>query len=206
MQKNISIFIVGFAMAIIAFAANYAMADVEYSEQMRVPAIIIGKTDGSGGVTQFNGTMINNTPEKPITMGDDLRVDGRIWRGSPNDSQSVQIEDGLHVSGTTESDRVTARKVHGQDEVSTNFLQPYGIFASIGDNQNRWDYIHAKTLFVDFINYSYVGSSNGPANAKENTPECTEEHYGKMKFSKEGIDGGKQNQFYGCTGEGWKEL
>ncbi len=59
---------------------------------------------GVGGVTQFNGTIINNTTTNglgnPVTFGDDVRIDGKIWRGTHDDSKSVWIDDSLRVEGS----------------------------------------------------------------------------------------------------------
>ncbi|MFC1721862.1 hypothetical protein ACFL0Z_03035, partial [Patescibacteria group bacterium] len=69
--------------------------------------IYIGE-QGTGGVTFFNGTIINQTTTSsgagiPVTIGDDLRVDGQIWRGAnagTSDSMPVKVDDNLEVTGT----------------------------------------------------------------------------------------------------------
>ncbi len=62
----------------------------------------VGTLDGSGGVLFANGTIINVTRTKkdnkpiPITMGDDLRIDGEIWRGpkkGTEDGMPLKISD-----------------------------------------------------------------------------------------------------------------
>lgn len=65
----------------------------------------VGKA-GAGGVTYFNGTIINETSTgatpNPLTVGDDLRVDGKIWRGAtrgPIDSQELILDDHVRVTG-----------------------------------------------------------------------------------------------------------
>lgn len=54
----------------------------------------------NGGVTRFDGTIVNSNANKPVTVGDDLRVDGKIWRGTYGDSKPVWINDGLRVEGS----------------------------------------------------------------------------------------------------------
>lgn len=62
---------------------------------------------GVGGVTYFNGTMANNTTNSnnvgnPITIGDDLRVDGAFFRGAtqgPGDSLPLKLNDDVTVYG-----------------------------------------------------------------------------------------------------------
>jgi len=73
--------------------------DIEYAETLIVPSIKIGK-QGVGGVTFFNGTIINNTTNdganNPVTFGDDLRVDGGIYRGpskGTSDGQPIKVYD-----------------------------------------------------------------------------------------------------------------
>lgn len=61
---------------------------------------------GTGGVTYFNGTIANITTtdgrDNPVTVGDNLRVDGRIQRGHnlPSDGWNVIIDDGLEINKT----------------------------------------------------------------------------------------------------------
>ncbi len=70
------------------------------------PSVKIGK-QGVGGVTFFNGTIINVTTdedgnENPVTFGDDVRIDGSVWRGAdsgPDDSQAFTIDDNAEITG-----------------------------------------------------------------------------------------------------------
>ncbi|MFC1721747.1 hypothetical protein ACFL0Z_02430 [Patescibacteria group bacterium] len=65
--------------------------------------ITIGETGGEGGVTFFNGTIVNNsTGDVPVTIGDALRVDGKINRGATagsGDTQPVWFDDNVRVDG-----------------------------------------------------------------------------------------------------------
>ena len=78
----------------------------------RVYSLRVG-AQGYGGVTYFDGTIINSTTstvaeaevENPVTFGDDVRIDGRVWRGAsagPEDDGSTPfvINDNLEVLGT----------------------------------------------------------------------------------------------------------
>lgn len=66
----------------------------------RFDSIHIGKQD-VGGVTFFNGTIVNSTTafgeDLPVTFGDDVRIDGAIYRGHnrPEDQWPVKIADHL---------------------------------------------------------------------------------------------------------------
>lgn len=74
------------------------------------PSVKIGK-QGIGGVTFFNGTIINATTDDngnavPVTFGDDVRVDGSVWRGSSSgtsDSQAFKIDDNVEVTGNLDT-------------------------------------------------------------------------------------------------------
>ena len=95
--------------------------ELVYSESIRIestltvekagyfPTIHIGSTEaGIGGVTYFNGTIVNASVNEegedviPVTFGDDVRIDGAIWRGptsGPSDDMPVKIMDDLYVDG-----------------------------------------------------------------------------------------------------------
>lgn len=64
---------------------------------------------GVGGVTQFNGTIINDTTtsgrDNPVTIGDNLRVDGKISRGPLDASKPVWVTGGLKVEGNVQQGR-----------------------------------------------------------------------------------------------------
>lgn len=66
--------------------------------------IQIGGTDG--GVTRFDGTIVNSNAGKPVTVGDDLRVDGKISRGPLDASKPVWITGGLKVEGNVQQGRL----------------------------------------------------------------------------------------------------
>ncbi len=76
----------------------------------RVYSLRVG-TQGHGGVTYFNGTIINETTnvdtgaEIPVTFGDDVRIDGQVWRGATsgpeaNGNTPFVINDNLEILGT----------------------------------------------------------------------------------------------------------
>ena len=83
--------------------------DVTYTETVIVPSIKVG-AQGVGGVTFFNGTIVNATTgdddaNNPVTFGDDVRIDGRVYRGAtagPETDSSTPfiINDNLQVLGT----------------------------------------------------------------------------------------------------------
>jgi len=62
--------------------------EVVVNDTIRVDSAYIGKQD-VGGVTFFNGTIVNSTTtdgvDNPVTFGDDVRIDGEIYRTQKGD-------------------------------------------------------------------------------------------------------------------------
>lgn len=74
--------------------------------QNKFPSGIFIGEQGSGGVTYFNGSIINSTTDddgngNPVTFGDDVRIDGKISRGE-GASKKVWIDGGLKIDGDIE--------------------------------------------------------------------------------------------------------
>jgi len=73
---------------------------------MKMKSVMIGEQD-IGGVTYFNGSIVNDTTtssvDNPVTFGDNVRIDGRVWRGATAgtaDAQPFIINDNLEVTGS----------------------------------------------------------------------------------------------------------
>ncbi|MBU1148552.1 hypothetical protein KKI23_00510 [Patescibacteria group bacterium] len=74
---------------------------------MLFDSIKVGR-QGEGGVTFFNGTIINNTTgegeaDMPVTFGDNVRIDGRVFRGATAgtaDSMPFIVNDNMEVLGS----------------------------------------------------------------------------------------------------------
>lgn len=75
--------------------------DVTVNGTMRADSAYIGSTEpGVGGVTFFNGTMINASIDEegegiPLTLGDDVRIDGEIWRMEKGGDNPIRISDNV---------------------------------------------------------------------------------------------------------------
>ncbi|MBU1119437.1 FapA family protein [Patescibacteria group bacterium] len=79
---------------------------------MMMDSVKIGR-QGEGGVTFFNGTIVNITTndgvDNPVAFGDNVRIDGRIWRGATSGPEAADAEnpmpvivnDDLQVKGKT---------------------------------------------------------------------------------------------------------
>jgi len=111
-------FIFGLALAFgvhVAFAAATVQdlqpaATIVYNEDLtvngtgRFNSVYIGK-QGVGGVTFFNGTIINITKtngiDNPVTFGDNVRFDGEIWRIEKGGKNPLKISDTLMPTSST---------------------------------------------------------------------------------------------------------
>ncbi|MFH1598528.1 MAG: hypothetical protein ABIB97_05720 [Patescibacteria group bacterium] len=70
-------------------------------------SIRIGQ-QGVGGVTFFNGTIVNETTaegdiDNPVTFGDNVRIDGRVFRGAAagtDDEMPFIVNDNMEVTGS----------------------------------------------------------------------------------------------------------
>ena len=70
--------------------------------------ITIGQ-QGSGGVTFFNGTIVNETTDEdgnnnPITFGDNVRVDGELWRVEAGGDNPLKVADTILPSSNNAYD------------------------------------------------------------------------------------------------------
>jgi len=74
---------------------------------------------GQGGVTFFNGTVLNEGTD-PFTVGDDMRIDGEIWRVEKGGANPIKISD--HVIPTA---------------TNTN---------NFGTSANRWKNVYTKDI------------------------------------------------------------
>ncbi|XOU94324.1 MAG: hypothetical protein ACNFW9_05795 [Candidatus Kerfeldbacteria bacterium] len=73
---------------------------------MKMRSTMIGE-QGVGGVTYFNGSIINTTTnagvDNPVTFGDNVRIDGRVFRGATAgtaDSMPFIVNDNMEVTGS----------------------------------------------------------------------------------------------------------
>lgn len=95
------------AAAFVAIA-GIASGAVSFTGQgtVAVDSLSVGK-QGSGGTTAFNGSIVNTTTTggvgNPVTFGDDVRIDGRVWRGATagtGDTKPFSINDNAEIAGS----------------------------------------------------------------------------------------------------------
>lgn len=126
-------FLLGLAIAIFV-SAQIAQATQVIDDALQVNSLKVGQ-QGVGGVTYFNGTIINETTgendaNNPVTFGDNVRIDGRVYRGAtagPTDSLPFIINDNAEITGslTTGSlstGALTASTLNATTSVTTGAL------------------------------------------------------------------------------------
>lgn len=86
---------------------------------LQVSSLKVG-AQGVGGVTYFNGTIVNNTTTKskdnPVTFGDNVRIDGRVYRGATagtSDNLPFIVDDNMEVAGNLTVKKLTATSLSG---------------------------------------------------------------------------------------------
>ena len=81
-------------------SANMALAIQNFSDSIAVPALKVG-SQGVGGVTFFNGTIVNETTDSdtgadmPVTFGDNVRIDGAIYRTETGGDYPIKLADSM---------------------------------------------------------------------------------------------------------------
>ncbi|MFA6098912.1 MAG: hypothetical protein WCV50_05185 [Patescibacteria group bacterium] len=97
-------------------------------------------SQGTGGVTYFNGTIVNTTTgtggtDNPVTFGDNVRVDGRVYRGATAgtaDSLPFIVNDNMEVAGTL--------TIGGKDATTKTVLSGSLDLTAAGDETIEYDY------------------------------------------------------------------
>jgi len=110
------VFVFGITLAVVG-VASASQADtlqpasvITYDEEVvvndtiRVDSAYIGQQD-VGGVTFFNGTIVNSTTgtddaDNPVTFGDDVRIDGQIYRTEVGGDNPLKLADSIRPQTT----------------------------------------------------------------------------------------------------------
>lgn len=113
-------------------------------------SIKVGK-QGVGGVTFFNGTIVNATTndgkDNPVTFGDNVRIDGAIQRGtnSTGDNLNVKINDSVDVTGGV---NVTGNGIFGSLQAAGRDI--------LGELDLRYSKTEVDSLLASKVNTSSV--------------------------------------------------
>jgi len=110
--------------------------DLTVNNTVRVNSIHVGQ-EGTGGVTYFNGSVLNAGATTPFTIADDVRIDGGIWRGASkgtSDDMPLKIYDtmapGLNNANDLGSASLKWKDLYLAGTVTTSGLQGTGIVSS----------------------------------------------------------------------------
>ncbi len=110
--------------------------NVDINGSLNTDSLRVG-TAGLGGVTFFNGSVLNEGATDPFTVADDMRVDGEIWRGVKG-GDPIKISDNVIPTITNTND--------------------------FGSSANRWNKLYAKNAdFNGDVNFNDINIS-GMAN------------------------------------------
>ncbi len=153
-----------FVLTAVALASDADLlqpaSTVTYNEDLNVNgtgrfnSVYIG-SEGVGGVTFFNGTIVNVGEYVPVTFGDDVRIDGQIW-GGPNkgnvSDQALKIADTL-LPGLTNANDL------GSDSLKWRNLYLAGVL--YGNNVNLDGTLSATDLLYSGNLYGNHANLNG---------------------------------------------
>lgn len=123
-MKKLGILLGVFGLFALVGIASAATADelqpastITYNEELvvnatgRFDSIYIGSTEaGVGGVTFFNGTIVNASVDEdgedtiPVTFGDDVRIDGEIYRTEVGGDNPIKLADSIRPQTTATYD------------------------------------------------------------------------------------------------------
>ncbi|MFA5134910.1 MAG: hypothetical protein WC505_03960 [Patescibacteria group bacterium] len=140
---------------------------------MFVDALKVGE-QGVGGVTFFNGTIINQTTDSeggdiPVTFGDNVRIDGRVYRGATagvTDDLPFIVNDNMEVVGDLSVDTLTATAFSGDGIVATANVADDAITADqIADDAITADQIADDAVTAAAIGDGAVGTAALAASA-----------------------------------------
>jgi len=125
-------------VASIALTAGVVQAAGMTADWLRVGA------QGEGGVTYFNGTILNDTTgdndaDNPVTFGDNVRIDGRVYRGATagtSDTLPFIVNDNMEVTGDlTVTGTVTTASLQ---ELITGTVSASGDFNKAALSTTTW--------------------------------------------------------------------
>ncbi|GEM_PF-1918152 len=151
---------------------------------LTVKSLKIGQ-QSIGGVTFFNGTIVNNTTnaagtDNPVTFGDNVRIDGAIHRGTiagTGDNQPVKINDDARIYGNLSLD--------GSLTIADNQTLTLGMSSvvnltgatiqglssgDLSDGSHLTKNNSAATLSADWVNTAYPWSADEVADTTRTIP------------------------------------
>jgi len=240
MLKAFALLVISFGIFVVVGSVSASQADllqpaelVTYDEDitvngtLRTNSIFVGE-EGVGGVTYFNGSIVNIGATTPVTIADDLRVDGEIWRIEKGGDNPLKVSD--HIVPTLnnrnnlgEPGRQWSRTYTNELFVSQQYVNEIHFGTptdSVGSlSGTSWssdrimitslddvlirsygDSVEIDSSLTNFGGRTHYDSVDGASMT------CNSSRYGDFIFSNTSIDGKPANRFYGCQEGGWRSL
>lgn len=198
--------------------------DVDVNGTLSANSVYIGE-EGVGGVTFFNGSIVNVGATTPVTIADDMRVDGEIWRTEKGGPNPVKISD--HMIPTLDNRNELGSFDNRWSRIHTNELWAsrarvqggldFGSRGSLSGNLNVIGSGSSAIIHLSSDGDLRLSSSNdlvdvrseyttfdGLINLKPKdgtSHTCNSSSYGNIIFSTTDLGNGA-NRFYGCIGTG----
>ena len=168
-MKKLGILIGIFGLFVLVGVASASTTDVlqpastiTYNEELvvnataRFDSAYIGSTEaGEGGVTFFNGTIINSTTgedeaDNPVTLGDNVRIDGELFRTEVGGKNPIKLSDTIipsvnntyslgsstnqfkdgYLAGTLTADTIALTTLSGDSIVTTDNIADSSIMSA----------------------------------------------------------------------------
>lgn len=158
---------------------------------LMVDSLKVG-AQGTGGVTFFNGTIINNTigtggTDNPVAFGDNVRIDGRVYRGATagtTDTLPFIVNDNMEVAGTLDVGAITADSlaVSGNLTLSSgNNATAKKVYTGTIDITQNGDEIATWDLEADCVGDPTYYSHYDYHYAKVAVPELSSDNIGEIR-------------------------
>ncbi len=112
-------------VALVVIASLALTTGAVYAAGVTADWLRVG-TQGEGGVTFFNGTIVNETTgendaDNPVTFGDNVRIDGRVYRGATagtSDTMPFIVNDNMEVTGSLTAGTLSGTGIVGSDNIT----------------------------------------------------------------------------------------
>ncbi|MBU1167082.1 hypothetical protein KKC60_01595 [Patescibacteria group bacterium] len=147
----------GGAMIIVLGLTGIAAAKITYNEELEVnntgrfDSVYVGKQD-VGGVTFFNGTIVNSTTtsgaNNPVTFGDNVRIDGTLFRTEAGGSNPLKVDDTV-IPQSDNTHSLGSATNQFKDGYFSGTLNAPGVVASLGESSG----ISSTTTTASGSNY-----------------------------------------------------
>lgn len=160
------VFFLGITIAIF-ISVQIAQATQVIDDALQVNSLKVGQ-QGVGGVTYFNGTIVNETTgdndaNNPVTFGDDVRIDGRVYRGATagtSDSLPFLINDNVEVAGSLTTASLSTDSINLTTLDNLGCVEGEIAYYGIAEWECAPDYSASILSFIVCLNTLIEGESN----------------------------------------------